>query len=321
LEDKVLKSLAIQFPIVEGFRQLRKTANALRSNEYGVDDDGRSHVDLFPFGTKTSRCAPKGRHFIFAAPAWMRGLVRPAEGQAIAYCDYASEEFAFAAFQSQDTDMIECYLSGDPYMAVGIAMKIASLGATKETHPAIRELCKVICLGINYGMGVWGLASRLGISEDEAEELLDRHRQAFPKYWSWIAGQIAHARAHKVIGTPHGWPMYVPRGINERTLQNWPQQALGGDLLSLAAMGLIHEGVQVDALIHDAVLIEGPAGEIDDIVEHANVTMVRASERVLGMPIRVDSQVFRYPDRFHDKREGNMYEEAMHLLAEVDDGE
>jgi hypothetical protein len=324
LKDAELKSLAVQYPIVEKVRQIRKTVNSLRSNEYDVDSDGYSHVSLFPCATKTGRCAAKGKHWIWAGPAWMRGAVQPTEGSFLAYLDYESEEFAFAAVQSGDEGMMACYLSGDPYAAVGIAMGIMPAGATKLTHPTLRERCKVICLGINYGMQAWGLAERLGISEEVAGDLLRRHRQAFPKYWRWIEGMIAHAKAHKMIVTPFGWPMYVQRGINPRTLQNWPQQALGGDLLRLATMGLVHEGVRIATLVHDAILIEGASRDVAGLVKHAKDVMARASEKICGMPLRVDSgddkkpQVFCYPARFRDKREGDMYDRAMRVLSEVE---
>jgi DNA polymerase-1 len=124
-------------------------------------------------------------------------------------------------------------------------MGIAPAGATKQTHPTLREKCKTISLGVNYGMQPFGLARRLGIGEEEAGDLIARHRQTFPKYWAWSEGLAAHARTHKLITTPFGWPMHVPRRINERTLINWPQQALGGDLLRLATMALLQEGHQV----------------------------------------------------------------------------
>ena len=85
-------------------------------------------------------------------------------------------------------------------------------------------------------------------------------------------------------------------------------------------MALLQEGVQIDTLVHDALLIEGPRTEISGIVESAKATMVRASEKVLGMPVRVEAQIFRHPDRFYDKRESGMYAKAFELLDEVSKG-
>jgi DNA polymerase I-like protein with 3'-5' exonuclease and polymerase domains len=254
----------------------------------------------------------------------MRGLVRPPCGAAIAYLDYQSEEFAIAAALSGDEKMLAAYLGGDPYLGVGIAMGIAPGGATKSSHGAIREMCKVIVLGLGYGMEKFGLSRRLGISESDAADLLLRHRRAFPVFWRWSEGGVAFAKAQRKIVTPFGWQMHVPRNVNPRALLNWPMQSLGADLLRLVATALVDEGVKVAALIHDAVLVEGSAKEFDGLVEHACATMRRASELVVGVPLRVDigsddePHLFRYPARFRDKREGGMYDTARRLLLEAE---
>jgi hypothetical protein len=52
--------------------------------------------------------------------------------------------------------------------------------------------------------------------------------------------------------------------------------------------------------------------------------MRRASELVVGVPLRVDigsddePHIFRYPARFRDRREGEMYDRARRLLFEAD---
>ncbi len=76
LADEELKVMGVKYPVVEQFRQLKKTVGALRSNKYAADFDGRSHVSLHPFATKTGRNAPKGSLSIWMGPAWMRGFMR-----------------------------------------------------------------------------------------------------------------------------------------------------------------------------------------------------------------------------------------------------
>ena len=52
--------------------------------------------------------------------------------------------------------------------------------------------------------------------------------------------------------------------------------------------------------------------------------MVRASEQVVGMPLRVDignedePHIFPNPARFRDKREGDMYDRMVRLLWKID---
>jgi DNA polymerase-1 len=67
--------------------------------------------------------------------------------------------------------MIEDYQSGDPYLRLAWSAGAVSETATKESHPAVRELYKTAALAVNYGQGAFGLAVRLGISVAAAKGL------------------------------------------------------------------------------------------------------------------------------------------------------
>ena len=229
--------------------------------------------------------------------------------------------------------MCAAYMTDDPYLAVGVLLGLAPKGATKRSHRQVRDLCKVLVLGISYGMTPIGLAWRAGVSEEHAADLLYRCRKAFPVFHEWADDQVARAKAQHHIVTDYGWEMYVARDANPRSLRNWQMQSTGGDLLRLCAVGLAHEGIQVDALVHDAVLIESPIADFEDHVARSVVVMQRASEEIVGFPLRVDTgddsepHLFRYPARFRDKREVqrfnddrevNIYDLAFKLLKEAD---
>ncbi len=51
--------------------------------------------------------------------------------------------------------------------------------ATKQSHKAIRDLCKTCVLGTNYGMQARGLATRTGPSVIETQDLLHRLARTF----------------------------------------------------------------------------------------------------------------------------------------------
>jgi DNA polymerase I-like protein with 3'-5' exonuclease and polymerase domains len=320
--DDELKVMGARYPVVEQFRQLKKTVGALRMNKYAAGPDGRSHTSLHPFGTKTGRNAPKGSLSIWMGPAWMRAFMRAGPGRAKIYLDYVAQEFAIRMAQSGDQAGIGAYLS--PYMQTGILVGLAPAGATKHTHPDERALCKVLVLALSYGMTPWGLGRRLGIEESEAAELVAKYDAVYPVAKAWSEGMAAHARAYGRITTPFGWEMHVSRSTNARTLLNWPIQSLAADLLRLVSIALVGEGLTVCSLIHDAVLLECRIDEIDHVVARAIAIMVRASEQVVGIPLRVDAgsadepHVFPYPARFHDKREGDMFDRALRLLEELE---
>jgi DNA polymerase I-like protein with 3'-5' exonuclease and polymerase domains len=71
--------------------------------------------------------------------------------------------FRLAARLSGDEKLWEAYSTGDPYLAFAIQAELAPAGATKQTHKRERNLCKIIMLGVQYGMSAFDMATRAGI--------------------------------------------------------------------------------------------------------------------------------------------------------------
>ena len=59
-------------------------------------------------------------------------------------------------------------------------------------------------------------------------------------------------------------------------------QANGAEMLRLACCLATERGVDVCAPVHDALLVEGGADEIDDVVAATRAAMAEASRVVLG---------------------------------------
>jgi hypothetical protein len=96
-------------------------------------------------------------------------------------------------------------------------------------------------------------------------------------------------------------------------------QAACADLLRLAASFMVDEGLALCATVHDAVLIEAPAGQIDADVEVAQRCWARASEIVLGgFTLDADSKVVKYPEVYHDEDGEPMWERIQSALAELE---
>jgi hypothetical protein len=75
----------------------------------------------------------------------------------------------------------------------------------------------------------------------------------------------------------------------------------------------------VCAPVHDAVLIEGSAESIDDIVAMTQECFVESSRIVLdGFELRSDAKIVRYPERYMDERGVVMWNEVMRLLDEIE---
>ncbi len=171
------------FPQLEELRQLRHARDKMRKVKLAVGADGRNRTVLWPFQAKTSRTQPKASRWIFSPAVWLRSLIKPEPGMAVAYIDYSSMEFLIAASLSDRhcgpiNNMLKMYQSGDPYLSFAKAVGAIPSWGSKQTHGEIRDKYKVMLLASQYGMSTETLAARLGVSTFEAHEMLNQHRAA-----------------------------------------------------------------------------------------------------------------------------------------------
>jgi hypothetical protein len=318
LDDDTWKEVARRHPIVEPLRQLRKTLALMRGGiALPVGADGRARCMLSPFGTITGRNAPKSSEFIFACPAWLRSLVRPTSGRGIAYVDWCAQEHGIAAALSRDAQMMRAYQTGDPYLALAIDSGRAPAGATKATHGPIREIFKVVLLAASYGMKERTLARQLDCDVLEARALLSRYRRAYPQFWAWSDGAVDMAMQTGHIATVFGWSLQVGAGTNPRGVRNFPVQSNAAEMMRLAACFAVAAGVELVATVHDALVIEADASELEDAVGATQAAMDRASAVVLGgFVLRTEVKCIRHPDRFRDPR-GGFWDVAQRLLEDA----
>ena len=310
LDEDTFKDMAKLYPLVSPLKELRATLGQLRLNELRVGRDGRNRCLLSPFASTTSRNQPSNTAYIFGPAVWIRSLIKPASDRAVAYVDWEQQEFGIAAFLSRDAAMMDAYRSGDPYLAFAKQAGAVPADATKQSHKRERDLFKNCALAVQYGMGEVALGFRLGLSPAHGRELLGKHRSTYPGYWRWSDAVQDHAMFHGVLQTTFGWRVQVGHKVNPRSLRNFPIQANGAEMLRLAVILTHRRGVQVSAPVHDALLIEATVDEIDEAVLTCQKAMADASELVLpGFPLRTDTKVVRYPERYSDERGTRLWDE------------
>ncbi|MBN8625974.1 MAG: DNA polymerase I [Planctomycetes bacterium] len=320
LDDDTFREMARTHSEVGPIRELRTSLSQLRLNELAVGSDGRNRCLLSAFGSRTGRNQPSNTKFVFGPAVWLRGLIRPEPGMAIAYLDYEQQEFGIGAALAGDRAMKEAYTTGDPYLAFAKQAGAVPLDATKHTHADERERFKVCALAVQYGMEAEGLARKLEDSPARAKELLRLHRATYPVYWKWSDAIRDYAILHGKLQATFGWTVRVGENVNPRSLRNFPLQANGGEMLRLACCLATEHGITVCCPVHDALLIEAPASEIDDTVKRCQAAMEEASRIVLaGFTIRTDAKIIRFPERYMDKRGAGMWEVISGLVGGLDE--
>ncbi len=308
LDDDTFREMAARYPAVEPLRQVRQMLGQLRKPDLAVGTDGRNRVLLSPFGTITGRNTPSNSRFIFGLPSWMRGLIRPEPGRALAYVDWSQQEFGIGAFLSGDVAMQRAYESGDPYLEFARLAGAVAPNATKESNPVERRLFKTAALGVQYQLGPAGLAYRLGVGLPEAETLLEHHRRVFSVFWRWSDAACDCAQLSDKLQSAFGWTLRIGAGVKLRTIRNFPMQANGSEMLRLACCFTTEAGIQLAAPVHDALLIEAADTDIEHAVFRTQQAMRLAAEHVLaGFALRSDVQIIRPSNRFHDERGQEMW--------------
>jgi len=322
LEEATFKDMAKANPDLLPLRNLRDCLAKLRLSDLYVGADGRNRCLLSQFSSITGRNQPSTTKFVFGLSKWLRGLIQPRPGMAIAYIDWSQQEFGIAAALSQDANMLEAYLSGDPYLAFAIQAGAVPQNATKQSHPNERDQYKQCVLATQYGMGPQSLAERLGTAELRAKQLLDMHRRVYQKFWAWSNNLYNKTVALNQVATLFGWQLHVQPGLNPRSLRNFPMQANAAEMLRLACILMHEKAINICAPVHDALLIEAPEDQIDDAVFVAQSCMEEASAILLdGFKLASDARVIRYPNRFHDDSGQHFWDRVMAILARIKNDE
>jgi DNA polymerase-1 len=316
LDSDTFKDMARTYPQLEPLRGLRDSIAQMRAHSLAVGDDGRNRAMLGAFGSATARNQPSNAKFIFGPSAWLRGLIKPPEGRAVAYIDWSAQEVAIAAALSGDPGLLNDIRSGDPYLSFAVRAGLAPADATKASHKTIRDQCKACVLGVNYGMGVESLAVRIGRPIAEAAAVLSAFYRAYPVYTEWSARVIDMALLRKRQVTKFGWPIRVTGGARPTSIKNYPMQANGAEMMRQACIRATEAGVTVAAPVHDALLIESDACNIDNAVAVTQAAMDKAARAVLGdFTIKTDVVVVRWPDRYADPRGRVMWDRVIALLV------
>ena len=214
--------------------------------------------------------------------------------------DYSQIELRVMAHLTGDETMREVFQSGhDVHDAT--ARRIFGIPPGSEVTRAQRSQAKVINFGLLYGMGPARVARETGLSRGEAEEFIERYFASFPTVRAWMDRLLADARRTGYVETLLGRRRKMPeinspdprlRAFAENAAINTPVQGSAADIIKRAMIdleaALERSGLKGRMLlqVHDELVLETPAREIDELRELVRQCMEQAVE--LSVPLRVD---------------------------------
>ncbi len=234
-----------------------------------------------------------------------------APGNVILAADYSQIELRLAAHIADVDTLKQAFANGEDIHNRTAEELFGSVD--RDT----RARAKTINFAILYGISRWGLARRLEVEADEAQEMIDRYFERFPGISRYISETLQFARENGFTRTLFGRKTHFER-INsknqaerqgsERAAINAPVQGTSADIIkrAMARMGpaLADAGladVKMLMQVHDELVFELPEGNVDAASSVIRATMAGAAEPMvqLSVPLDVDIGTGRNWDEAH----------------------
>ena len=158
-------------------------------------------------------------------------------GNVILAADYSQIELRLAAHMADVPALRDAFVAGEDIHA-RTARELFG-----EVNRDTRGRAKTINFAILYGISRWGLASRLELSADEAQAMINRYFERFPGISAYINETIDQVRTKGFTETLFGRKTWFPQITNsvqhirqgaERAAINAPIQGTSADIIKRA---------------------------------------------------------------------------------------
>lgn len=290
-----LKGLSKQYPVVRRilqWKEVKRLGSAFLETyekKFGYAPDGMAHPDLLQCAVISGRFAHSSPNYAQSPKKYFyelkngktfsynfRAGIRAPRDFYIMGFDLSQAELRAIAGEAQEQGLLAAFATGvDVHCQTAALMLRVPVEQVIAEHKAgdssKRDIGKTLNFAIAYGMEARGLADRLSIPIDEAEELMRLYFEGFPAVKVWMERQVAFGRAHGYVLTKFGrkvpiWEYEDERGWirqkGDRLCINAPiQGGATGDYMRLAmvrAQRAINQAGLTDDIrmcmnIHDAL--------------------------------------------------------------------
>ena len=317
-DARVLHAIRDEHPIVpkiEAWRELTKLKSTyLDAFPSLLAPDGRLHTTFNQTATTTGRLSstdPNLQNIPIRTELGreIRACFTAEEGHRLISADYSQVELRLLAHIAGEEVLKDIFRRGED---VHTATAEAILGGRKDSartpnasnphlDPGTRSKAKMVNYGIVYGLSAYGLADRLQIPQEEAQEFIDRYLERFPAVRRFIEQTIEHATDEGYVSTLFGRIRRIPelrarqrqtRLLGERLAVNMVIQGTAADIMKVAMVrsraALAEAGLSTRLVlqIHDELLFEAPEAEVEQAGQIVRREMAEAFE--MDPPLEVD---------------------------------
>ncbi|MGZ5318911.1 MAG: DNA polymerase I [Actinomycetota bacterium] len=310
-DASVLEKLRDAHPIVDAllsWRELDKlNSTYLEALPRLVDPrDGRVHTTFQQTSAATGRLSSTNPNLqnvpirTELGRQIRRAFVPGRPDQVLLVLDYSQIELRILAHLSGDEGLRAAFASGED-IHTATAARVFDL-PLDAVDPGSRSRAKMVNYGLAYGMNAWGLAQRLDIAPDEAQEIMDAYFASFPGIREYLDRQVGHATVEGFTETILGRRRYIPelqaanprvRDLGRRQALNAPIQGSASDVFKVAMIAVDAAlraapelGCRMLLTVHDELVFEVPAATVEAAAALVKERMEHAVE--LEVPLQAD---------------------------------
>jgi DNA polymerase-1 len=307
--EDVLEELAETYPlprIIMDYRVLAKLKSTYTDKlpEQINERTGRVHTSYHQAVAQTGRLSsadPNLQNIPIRRPEGRRirkAFIAP-PGYVLVAADYSQIELRIMAHLSNDPGLLEAFANDrDVHQATAAEVFGVPLEAVNADQ---RRLAKTINFGLIYGMSPFGLARRLGIPRNAAQQYVDRYFARYPGVKRYMDERRSQAREDGYVETVYGRRLYLPeirsRNRNmqqyaERSAINAPMQGTAADIIKRAMISVDAWCEREDAparlimQVHDELVLEVREGAVEEVSASVRERMAGAAE--LKVPLRIE---------------------------------
>ena len=221
------------------------------------------------------------------------------KNHSILCADYSQIELRIMAALSGDVEMLKAFNNGIDIHSV-TAAKVYNV-SVNEVDKMMRTNAKSVNFGIIYGISAFGLAQNIGVSRNEAKNIIDEYFIKFPSIKKYMDNIILKARQHEYVETYYKRRRYLPninsrnaviRSVAERNAINAPVQGTAADIIKIAMVEIQKElnkqkmQSKMILQVHDELVFDMFNDEKDKLIPLVKTKMEQVIN--LGVPLVVD---------------------------------
>ncbi len=214
--------------------------------------------------------------------------------------DYSQIELRILASICGDEGLTKAFKNGEDIHRSTAALVF--MVPPEEVTPDMRRKAKEVNFGILYGIGPFGLKTRLGVTQTHAKEIIETYFNTFKKVSNYMEDSVNKAREKGYAETLMGRRRFlkninssnrVVRQFEERVAINMPIQGTAADMIKIAMINIQKQlqkmkvKTKMVLQVHDELLFDAHKDEVDEITPMVKELMEKSMP--MKVPILVET--------------------------------